>query len=103
MSCAKLIIIIVTYGNPDDLTRCLQSIKKSTWTDCDIFVAENAGEEAFEILMHILSQKDGLLELRELGLVASDLQSRRFTVLKTGLLRGTSIRVWLGATSENLG
>ena len=60
--CAKLAVLIVSYGNPTDVDRCLNSLARSSWTDFEVFICENAGQEAFTRLRTLLTEQNGPLE-----------------------------------------
>jgi N-acetylglucosaminyl-diphospho-decaprenol L-rhamnosyltransferase len=101
--CAKLIVIIVSYGNFSDVERCLYSLGRSDWTDLDIFVCENAGQAAFARLQRILTQRNGPLEL--VGGVAEPLDRAggRLAEVSRCCFRGSSVTVRLAVPIENLG
>src|ERR1700687_4551050 len=57
----KFAVLIVSYGNANDVDRCLTSLSRSNWTGFEVFVCENAGEEAYARLVMLLTREDGPL------------------------------------------
>ena len=51
----RVVIVIVSYGRPQDVARCLAAVAVSTKADYEIVVVENAGAEAFDRLCAHLS------------------------------------------------
>src|SRR6185312_9529458 len=51
---AKLAVIIVSYGNGDDVDRCLKSLARSDLDHFEIFICENGGEAAYQGLLAAL-------------------------------------------------
>jgi GT2 family glycosyltransferase len=100
--CARLAVLIVAYGNPTDVDRCLNSLAGSSWTDFDVFVCENAGQEAFRQLRTFLTKRDGPLE-RTASRDAIDTPGGRLAVVTRCQFRGSGIAVRLAAATENLG
>src|SRR5690349_5905900 len=100
--CAKLAVLIVSYRNPADVERCLNSLVRSSWTDFEVFVCENAGQEAFLQLRAFLTRPDGPLQQ-----IASrdtmDSPSGRLTIVTKCQFRARAIVVRLAAAAENLG
>src|SRR5271166_4931985 len=101
--CPKLAVLIVSYGNPADVDRCLSSLGRSTWTDFAVFVCENAGQEAFKRLQTVLTGPNGTLEPIDSLLDTIDRPSGRLAVVVRCRLRGGTIAVRLAAATENLG
>jgi N-acetylglucosaminyl-diphospho-decaprenol L-rhamnosyltransferase len=58
----KLAVLIVSYGNPDDVDRCLKSLALSDFEDFGVFVCENAGKEAFSLLINAIADQATTLE-----------------------------------------
>ena len=100
---AKLAVLIVSYGNPADLERCLTSLARSSWTDFEIFVCENAGEEAFVRLVTFLTNLSGPLKDSEQCGEELDKSGGRLAIVKKVCARGRPISVRLAAATENLG
>ena len=99
---AAICVIIVSYGRPDDIGRCLASLARSSRTDFAVFICENAGAAAFRELCAIFAGVDGLLEPRE---ERSELDRRggRLTEVANYRLKGNGVPVRIGAAIENLG
>ncbi|MBB4425790.1 hypothetical protein GGD66_004351 [Bradyrhizobium sp. CIR48] len=58
----KLAVLIVSYGNPDDVDRCLKSLAQSDLENFDVFICENAGREAYASLMEVIAHEHGTLQ-----------------------------------------
>jgi N-acetylglucosaminyl-diphospho-decaprenol L-rhamnosyltransferase len=99
---AKLVVVIVAYGNPTDVDRCLRSLARSNWTDFEVFVCENAGREAYTRLQTFLTRKDGPLQLNA-SRNGIDRPGGRLAAVSSCQLRGRNIAVRLAAATENLG
>src|SRR5262249_28759920 len=99
---AKLCVLIVSYANPLDVDRCIRSLARSTWTDFEIFVCENAGRDAFVLLKAQLTQQTGVLEPDD-RVDPLDEPGGRLAVVAKCRLRGCDIRVHLAAATDNLG
>jgi N-acetylglucosaminyl-diphospho-decaprenol L-rhamnosyltransferase len=63
--CEKLAVLIVSYGNPGDIDRCLKSLASSDFEDFEVFISENAGRDAFAKLIHVVAAEGGALEQME--------------------------------------
>jgi GT2 family glycosyltransferase len=98
----KIVVLIVSYGNPLDVDRCLKSLARSTSTDFEIFVCENAGREAFLQLKGLLTQQAGALEPDDRSDPIDELGGR-LAIMAKCRLRDRDIRVHLAAATENLG
>jgi GT2 family glycosyltransferase len=98
-----LIVLIVSYGNPDDVERCLNSLGRSNWRDFEVFLCENAGPDAFARLRSLLTSGNGALEPIDDPADAPDKAGGRLAVVTRCRLRGLTISVTLGAAAENLG
>lgn len=98
-----LCVIIVSYGRPEDVRRCLASLGKSHWSDFAVFVCENGGATAFDRLRAALTGADGALEPVEAGLTQLDRAGGRLSGVASYRLRGTAIPVRIGAAIDNLG
>jgi len=58
----RLAVLVVTYGNPEDVDRCLRSLARSELSDFEIFICENGGEAAFSKLVDLLLGSGGVLQ-----------------------------------------
>lgn len=99
---AKLAVLIVSYGNPADVDRCLKSLARSTWPDFEVFVCENGGLERFLRLKALLTAPDGALEQANRSETIGSPEGR-LTIVEECKLRHSGVRVLLGAAQENLG
>ena len=100
---AKLAVLIVSYGTPLDVNRCLKSLARSTWTEFEVFVCENAGLDAFRQLKAGLTEKAGALKQLDDRSDAIDRPGQRLAIVEKCQLRGCGIVVRLAAATENLG
>jgi N-acetylglucosaminyl-diphospho-decaprenol L-rhamnosyltransferase len=100
---ARLAVLIVSYGNPLDVDRCLKSLARSTWTEFEVFVCENAGRDAFGQLEAVLTEQTGVLKRVDNRLEAIDGLGGRLAIVIKCQLRGRDICVRLAAATENLG
>jgi hypothetical protein len=98
-----LLVLIVSYGNPCDVERCLDSLSRSTWTDFEIFVCENAGEAAFACLRTLLTAQNGLLEDVDRPAASIDRPGGRLAAVASCRFRDRGVAVRLAASVENLG
>jgi N-acetylglucosaminyl-diphospho-decaprenol L-rhamnosyltransferase len=101
--CAKLAALIVSYGNPRDIERCLNALARSSWTDFEIFVCENAGKDAFARLRMLLTGQDGPLEQTDDSSDTLDTPGGRLAAVLRCRFRDRAITVRLAAATENLG
>ena len=101
--CKKLVILIVSYKNPTDVERCLNSLARSSWTDFEVFVCENAGIPAFTALRSLLTRYNGALEQVNDSLDALFRPGGRLPVVMRCRFRGRRVNVWLAAAADNLG
>jgi N-acetylglucosaminyl-diphospho-decaprenol L-rhamnosyltransferase len=100
---ARLAVLIVSYGNPLDVNRCLKSLARSTWMEFEVFVCENAGQAAFRQLEAVLTEQTGALERVDNRSDAIDGPGGRLANVIKCQLRGRDIYVRLAAATENLG
>jgi GT2 family glycosyltransferase len=98
-----LIILIVSYGNPSDVERCLRSLARSHWADFEIFLYENASQEAFSRLLALLTRQDGPLQQLEAVCRVLDRRGCRLDAVARCQFRGRGNTVWLAVGTENLG
>ena len=101
--CAKLAVLIVSYGNPSDVDRCLDSLAQSSWTDFEVFICENAGQEAFTDLGTLLTGKNGPLERVGDTSDALNRPGGRLAAVSMCRFRDRTITVRIAAATENLG
>jgi GT2 family glycosyltransferase len=101
--CAKLVVLIVSFGNPTDVDRCLNSLARSSWTDFEVFVCENAGKDAFIRLRTLLRRQGGSLEQTDDSSDALGRPGGRLAIVSRCRLRGRAITVQLAVATENLG
>jgi N-acetylglucosaminyl-diphospho-decaprenol L-rhamnosyltransferase len=99
---ARLAVLTVSYGNPTDVDRCLSSLARSTWTDFEVFICENAGQEAFTRLREFLTRPDGPLE-HNASQEMIDRPGGRLMEVARCQFRGRTTAVRLAAATENLG
>jgi GT2 family glycosyltransferase len=57
----KLAILIVSYGNPGDVVRCLESLASSGWREFEVFICENAGRKGYDDLLSEVTAEGGPL------------------------------------------
>jgi N-acetylglucosaminyl-diphospho-decaprenol L-rhamnosyltransferase len=100
---AKLAILIVSFGDPFDVNRCLRSLARSTFADFEVFVCENAGRQAFKKLELVLTEQTGPLESADDHSDAVDAAGGRLAIVVKLRLRGSGNLVRLAAATENLG
>jgi N-acetylglucosaminyl-diphospho-decaprenol L-rhamnosyltransferase len=53
----ELAVLIVSYGNPSDVDRCLRSLALSDFEDFEVFICENAGGETFTQLVSVVADQ----------------------------------------------
>ncbi|MGP9813806.1 glycosyltransferase family 2 protein [Rhodopseudomonas sp. NSM] len=100
---ARLAVIIVSYGNPDDVERCLTSLAGSDWDEFEVFICENAGVAAYDRLVAKLAGPDRLLQPIPGGADILDRSQKRLvSVAKCRFQRRANI-VRIGLATENLG
>lgn len=49
-----VVVCIVGFRNPDDISSCLQALEQSTYGDFEVAICENGGAAAFEALSAVL-------------------------------------------------
>lgn len=108
----KLAVIIVSYGNADDVERCLKSLARSDLGHFEVFICENGGEAAYETLLaalvgsgQTLLRTPGALDafgkpLKRLASVAKCRFQNRANVVRVGLATenlgyGGGVNAWL--------
>jgi hypothetical protein len=66
-----VVIAIVGFRNPDDVSLCLSALSRSTYADFEVVICENGGEEAYEALRKaipsVLSGGQPVTTVRALG------------------------------------
>jgi N-acetylglucosaminyl-diphospho-decaprenol L-rhamnosyltransferase len=101
--CAKLAVLIVSYGNPWDIDRCLKSLASSDFEDFEVFICENAGREAFAQLVDVVAVQGGTLEqMKECSDPLDQLGGRLDTVVKCRFRSRTNV-VRIAVAVDNLG
>jgi N-acetylglucosaminyl-diphospho-decaprenol L-rhamnosyltransferase len=101
--CARLVVLVVSYGNPSDVERCLASLARSSWPDFVVFVCENAGQAGFTRLCTLLTRQDGLLEPVDRDTHPLDSAHGRLAAATKCRFRNRPITVRIAAAAENLG
>lgn len=96
-------MIIVSYGRPEDVGRCLASLARSLFSDFAVFICENGGQAAFQRLCQVLAEPDGPLEPASGASAVLDLPAGRLTATATYRLAATTVPVRVGLAIENLG
>ena len=99
----RLVILIVAYGNPADVVRCLKSLANSDWNEFEVFICENSGLEAFEHLVAAVSEADGLFVQSDECSDDLDRPGGRLSRVAKGRLSGRPNIVHLAAAVDNLG
>ena len=100
--CAKLIVLIVSYGNPTDVERCFNSLGRSSCDDFEVFLCENAGRDAFLRLQATLTRPKGPLKRVDANSDA-DRPGGRLGVVARCQFRGRAIVARIAVATENLG
>ena len=100
---ARLIVLIVSYGNPDDVNRCLRSLGASSCKDFEVFICENAGPEAYGKLLSVVAGAGGTLEQTLDSADALDCPSKRITTVTKCRFRNQTNTVHIGLATENFG
>src|SRR5271154_2068664 len=92
-------IVIVGFGNADDIVKCLTAIgEQRGCPKIGVFICENGGADAFDALIGALSKPGGLCAGEVETLDAADfLRARRLR------LAGALVPVTVGLARENLG
>jgi GT2 family glycosyltransferase len=99
----KLAIIIVSYGNADDVERCLKSLARSDLDYFEIFICENGGEAAYGTLLATLVGSDQMLLRTSGALGALDRPQRRLASIAKCRFQDRANVVRVGLATENLG
>lgn len=99
----KLAVLIVSYGNPGDVDRCLKSLARSDWDHFEVFICENAGEVAYEQLLTALTGPDRTLQRVSDGSGILDQPGGRLTSVAKCRFQDRANVVRLGLATENLG
>jgi N-acetylglucosaminyl-diphospho-decaprenol L-rhamnosyltransferase len=100
---AQVAVIIVSYGNPRDVERCLRSIALSDWNHLEVFVCENAGAAAFDRLVATVVGPRGPLIRAGSALNELDLPAQRLARVVNCRFSSRSNIVRLAEATENLG
>jgi GT2 family glycosyltransferase len=99
----KLAVIIVSYGNADDVDRCMKSLARSDLDHFEIFICENGGEGAYETLLATLVGLDQTLLRTSGALGALDKPQRRLASIAKCRFQDRANVVRVGLATENLG
>lgn len=100
---AKLAVLIVAYRNPDDVDRCLKSLAQSDWQEFEVFVCENGGREAFELLVAAVVGRHRTLQRIEDELDTLDKPVGRLAAVTKCRFQSRANVVRLGLAVDNLG
>jgi GT2 family glycosyltransferase len=99
----KLAVIIVSYGNADDVDRCLKSLARSDLNHFEIFICENGGEVAYKTLLATLRGSDKTLHRMPGSIVALDKPQKRLVSVAKCRFQDSANVVRIGLATENLG
>jgi N-acetylglucosaminyl-diphospho-decaprenol L-rhamnosyltransferase len=99
----KLAVIIVSYGNADDVDRCLKSLSLSDWDDFEVFICENGGEAAYGRLLAALVGPDRTLHRASDRADTLDRPQSRLTSMAKCRFENRPNIVRVGLATENLG
>jgi N-acetylglucosaminyl-diphospho-decaprenol L-rhamnosyltransferase len=94
-------IVIVGFGNADDIVKCLGAVAlQRRCPNFGVFICENGGPSAFEALVDTLAEKGGPCEG---GVESIEPPSGDFVRARKLWLGGARISVTLGEARDNLG
>ncbi|MGY4286402.1 N-acetylglucosaminyl-diphospho-decaprenol L-rhamnosyltransferase [Bradyrhizobium sp. LM2.7] len=99
----KLAVLIVSYGNPTDVDRCLRSLARSDFENFEVFICENAGTQALACLLGISTGPNGILEQVDHHCSPLDEPARRFVSVRKCRLKERLNIVRVGQAESNLG
>ncbi len=80
----RVVVVIVSYGRPQDVGNCLSGLAASVFDDIEVVIVENAGRTAF----------DGLVEHLAAELEAGRTGAARRALAEAGLAEGPSRRFY---------
>ena len=96
-------IIVVGYRNPKELTDCFQALRRMVAEPkFDIYVCENGGDAAFDLLVPSLCGVDGPCDL-EADMQATPEETPHFVRMRRLRLLGRDARVFVAEAKENFG
>jgi GT2 family glycosyltransferase len=96
-------LIVVGYRNPKDLTDCFQALRRMVAEPkFDVYVCENGGAAAFDLLVPALCGVDGPCDL-EADMQATPEETPHFVRIRRLRLLGREARVFVAEAKENFG
>jgi len=99
----RIPIIIVSYHNSSDVAACLSALSRlTTDPEFSVFVCENGGSAAFDVLISSLCAPRGPC-VRNRPATGVDLPISRFSRVRRLRLRTTGMRVHVAEARENYG
>jgi len=98
-----LAVIVVSYGNADDVDNCLKSLAGSDWDNFEVFICENGGEAAYERLLAALVGPNRTLQRIPDGSDTLDQRQKRLTSVAKCRFQNRASIVRIGLATENLG
>src|SRR6266478_657396 len=103
ISATPIPVVIVGYRNPEDVTDCLEALRRSAADPAfDVYVCENGGSSAFDALDSSLTAALGPCHRDPSSNFAVE-KSSGFVRVRFLRLRGRDARVFIGEAKENLG
>jgi GT2 family glycosyltransferase len=99
----KLAVLIVSYGNPGDVDRCLRSLASSDFEDFEVFICENAGREAFAQLIDVIAVQGAALDRTKDCSDPLDEPAGRFSAVVRCRFHCRTNVVRVGVAIDNLG
>jgi N-acetylglucosaminyl-diphospho-decaprenol L-rhamnosyltransferase len=99
----RLAVLIVSYGNPADVARCLRSLASSDFEDFVVFICENAGREAFAQLIDVIAAEGATLEEMNDCSDPLDVSGGRLAAVAKCRFRSRTNVVRVGLAVDNLG
>lgn len=99
----KIAVLIVSYGNPGDVDRCLKSLAQSDFENFHVFICENGGLEAYASLMEVIAHEQGALRRMEDCSDQLDRPGGRLECVAKCQFRSRSNLVRVALATDNLG
>jgi GT2 family glycosyltransferase len=99
----RLAVLIVSYGNPADVDRCLRSLASSDFEDFAVFICENAGGEAFARLIDVIAAEGATLKQVSDCSEPLDVSGGRLSAVVKCRFRSRTNVVRVAAAVDNLG
>jgi N-acetylglucosaminyl-diphospho-decaprenol L-rhamnosyltransferase len=62
----RVAVLIVGYKNADDMARCLEALRLSTYTNFEVVVCENGGDAAYGALLKVLGSSSLISNLKSI-------------------------------------